>query len=158
MNEPIRFTPHVTVATIVCVDQKFLLVEENINGQVCLNQPAGHLEENEGLIEAAIRETLEETGWHIKPTHYLGVCVLKAKNDITYVRHTFCANPVSHDANLELDTGIIGTQWLTLEEIKAEKDRLRSHLVITTCEQYIENQLYPLSLVTSVSGNTIRVK
>ena len=58
-----RFTPHATVATVVEHDGKFLLVEEISQGRRVLNQPAGHLEPNESLIEAAIRETLEETCW-----------------------------------------------------------------------------------------------
>lgn len=150
MDDALRFTPHATVATVVCVDNKFLLVEENINGRLCLNQPAGHLEENESLIEAAVRETFEETGWHVEPTHFLGVCVLKAENNVTYVRHTFVAKPVRFDENQPLDTGIIGTKWLSLDEIIQVKDQLRSHMVITTNEQYLNGQLHPLSLVTSL--------
>jgi 8-oxo-dGTP pyrophosphatase MutT (NUDIX family) len=115
-----------------------------------LNQPAGHLEENESLIEAAVRETFEETGWHVEPTHFLGVCVLKAENNVTYVRHTFVAKPVRFDENQPLDTGIIGTKWLSLDEIIQVKDQLRSHMVITTNEQYLNGQLHPLSLVTSL--------
>ncbi len=150
MDDVRRFTPHSTVATVICVDRKFLLVEENIEGRICLNQPAGHLEEDESLIDAAIRETFEETGWHVEPTHFLGVCVLKAKNDITYVRHTFVATPVKFDEHQPLDAGIIGTKWLTLDEIITAKEQLRSDLVIATSEQYLTGNLHPLSLVTSL--------
>ncbi len=150
MSDIRSFNPHVTVATIICRDEKFLLVEENINGRICLNQPAGHLEENEGLIKAAVRETFEETGWHVKPNHYLGACVLKAKNGVTYVRHTFAATAMEFDPNHPLDTGIIGTRWLSLDEIKEKRSQLRSDLIIETSEQYLNGNLYPLSLVTSL--------
>lgn len=56
------FKPHVTVATIVHVNDKFLVVEELVNGKATWNQPAGHLEANETLLAAAERELFEETG------------------------------------------------------------------------------------------------
>jgi phosphatase NudJ len=77
-----RYTPRVSVATIVCHDGKYLLVEEWIQSQLKLNQPAGHLEANESLIEAAARETLEETGCRVRITHLLCVDQL-------------CASPLS---------------------------------------------------------------
>ena len=60
--------PHITVATIVEDNGRFLMVEELKGGRAVLNQPAGHLDPNETLTEAAIRETLEETGWDVEPT------------------------------------------------------------------------------------------
>ena len=56
-----RWNPEVTVAAIVEVDGRFLMVEERAAGNLVLNQPAGHLEDRETLVEAAVRETREET-------------------------------------------------------------------------------------------------
>ena len=55
------WTPHVTVATVVEKNGRFLLVEEHSEGFVhtVFNQPAGHVEAGETLIDAAIRETFE---------------------------------------------------------------------------------------------------
>ena len=39
-----QWMPHVTVATVVFRDGRYLLVEELIDGRNVLNQPAGHLE------------------------------------------------------------------------------------------------------------------
>jgi len=52
MNQasPARWTPHVTVATLVEKDDKFLLVREQPDGKIVYNQPAGHLDEGEGII------------------------------------------------------------------------------------------------------------
>ena len=54
--------PDVTVATVVVDGGRLLMVEESVGGRLVLNQPAGHLEPDESLIEAALRETREETG------------------------------------------------------------------------------------------------
>jgi hypothetical protein len=45
--------PHITVATIVKDQDRYLMVEEIIDRQAVLNQPAGHLEPGESLFDAA---------------------------------------------------------------------------------------------------------
>ena len=65
------FKPHVTVACIVHAEDKFLVVEETINGKALWNQPAGHLEADETLVQAAARELWEETGIHAQPQHFI---------------------------------------------------------------------------------------
>lgn len=71
--------PHITVATIVEDNGRFLMVEELKHGRVVLNQPAGHLDPNETLTEAAVRETLEETGWDVEPTGVLGIYLYRTQ-------------------------------------------------------------------------------
>lgn len=56
------FKPHVTVACIVHAEDKFLVVEETINGKSLWNQPAGHLEADETLAQAAARTVGRD--WH----------------------------------------------------------------------------------------------
>ena len=70
--------PDVTVATIVVRDGQLLMVEERVNGGLVLNQPAGHLEPDESLEHAALRETREETGWDVKLTGFVGAYQWKA--------------------------------------------------------------------------------
>ena len=65
------FKPHVTVACVVHAQGKFLVVEESINGRALWNQPAGHLEANETLLQAAKRELWEETGIRAEPQHFI---------------------------------------------------------------------------------------
>ena len=85
--------PHATVAVVVEDDQgRFLLVEEVSSGKVVFNQPAGHIEENEAILDAVRRETLEETGWEIDPVHFLGIYTYKAPaNGVTYYRFCYVA-------------------------------------------------------------------
>lgn len=141
--------PHITVACVVEKDGKFLLVEEFSGGQLVYNQPAGHLEPNETLYEAAIRETFEESGWHVEPTHVLGFSRYSSKRtDTIYFRTTFIAKPLNHDANAMLDDGIERALWLSYDELKAQAHKLRSPLVLENIEQYLAGHKYPLSIIT----------
>jgi len=139
---------HVTVATVVEDNGRFLLVEENQNGELVFNQPAGHLDPDESLIEAACRETLEETGWTVEIQGVVGVGLyLSPHNGITYCRTAFHAKALSHDPERPLDTGILRAVWMTLDEIRAASDRLRSPMVLTVIEQYLAGHRYPLSMI-----------
>lgn len=140
--------PHPTVATIIERDDKFLLVYEWRNGHLLYNQPAGHLEPGEGLIEAACRETLEETRWQVQISAYLGVSVyLAPANGVSYVRHSFIGSPLREHPELPLDKGIEAAHWLSYEEIVALGDQLASPLVLQDIEAYRAGHRYPLDMV-----------
>lgn len=139
---------HVTVATVIEDNGRFLLVEELQRGRLVLNQPAGHLEPGESLVEAAVRETLEETGWTVEIQGLVGVGLYTApSNGVTYYRTTFFGRPLSHDPALPLDTGIERTLWMTPAEMHAQAERLRSPMVARAVELYLAGQRYPLSLI-----------
>lgn len=143
--------PHVTVATVVHDNGHFLLVHENSDSGPVYNQPAGHLELNETLQQAALRETLEETGWEVTLTGFLGVSQYYApSNNTTYVRISFVAAPVKQQPNAQLDTGIIEAKWFTIEQINA-LDNLRSPLVSQDLQRFLDGEIYPLALVSNKS-------
>ena len=142
------WAPHVTVATIVERDGRYLLVYEEADGQRVYNQPAGHLDPGESLLEAAVRETLEETGWTVKPTALLGISLYEApSNGITYLRSSFIADAVSFDSEYELDNGIIEAVWLTYEEIVARREQLRSPMTLQVIDEYRAGKRFPLTAI-----------
>jgi len=143
-----RFIPHVTVATVVEDQGRFLLVEEHAEGRVVLNQPAGHLEADESLLAAALRETLEETGWEVELTGVVGIYLYTAPaNGVTYQRVCFAARPLRHRPELQLDEGIIGPRWLTREELESRREQWRSALVPRCIDDYLAGGRYPLELI-----------
>lgn len=144
-----RWSPHVTVATVIEHQGRFLLVEERTkHGDVVFNQPAGHVENGETLEQAAIRETLEETGWDVSLDHVIGIYVLPSPKDpdVTYYRICFAARAVRHHPERALDDGILQAVWMTPEELIAS-ERARSALVPLCIADYRAGKRYPLDLI-----------
>lgn len=142
------WAPHVTVATIVERDGRFLLVYEEADGKQVYNQPAGHLDPNETLQEAAIRETLEETAWHVTLTGVVGVNLYEApSNGVTYLRTTFIAEALNQDTERSLDTGIIEAVWLTYEEILERRAQLRSPMTLQIIDEYRAGRRFPMDVI-----------
>ena len=140
--------PDVTVACVVPRDGRFLLVEENIRGQRVLNQPAGHLEPNETLLVAALRETREETGWKVTLTDFIGVYQWTNPDASRhFLRFAFAASPTHHDPNQPLDTGIERAVWLTRDEIVAATQRLRSPMVLRNVDDWLASKRFPLEVI-----------
>lgn len=140
--------PDVTVATVVVADGRLLCVEERANGRLVLNQPAGHLEPDESLQDAALRETREETGWDVRLTGFVGAYQWKApETGRHYLRFAFAAEPVHHDPERPLDDGIVRAVWMTPQELLDARDRHRSPLVWQVVSDYLAGQRFPLSLL-----------
>lgn len=144
-----QWKPHATVAAIVEQDGKFLLVEEETDRGNRFNQPAGHLEDNESLLDAVIRETLEETAYRFEPSALLGIYHWKHEhNDTTYLRFAYIGNVDQHQPQMKLDEGIIRAVWMTADEVRANAAMMRSPQVLICIEDYLNGRRYPLSVVT----------
>ncbi|MDY7559607.1 NUDIX hydrolase [Pseudomonas sp. 10B1] len=140
--------PHITVATIVEIQGRFLLVEEFKGNRNVLNQPAGHLDPNETLRQAAVRETLEETGWDVELTGVVGIYLYTApSNGVTYQRVCFAAKPVLHHLERLLDTGIVQALWLSRDELFSQPENWRSELVMRCIDDYLAGPLHDLELI-----------
>lgn len=143
--------PRLTVAAIVEREGRFLLVEEQSANGLVLNQPAGHVEPNESLIEAAIRETFEETAWRFVPEFLVGVYLWKNPTGAnSYLRVCFAGEVTHHEPDSPLDEGIERAVWLSKQELDGQSSRLRSPLVMQTVDDYLAGERYPLSLLKSL--------
>jgi 8-oxo-dGTP pyrophosphatase MutT (NUDIX family) len=146
------WVPHVTVATVIEDRGRYLLVEERdkFSGELVFNQPAGHLEPAETLAGAAVRETLEETGWEIELLGILGTALYTATgNGVTYYRTTFLGKPLRQLHATPPDSGIHAVHWLEYEAIVANSARMRSPLVLASIAQHRRGLCYPLDLIYS---------
>lgn len=144
--------PDVTVATVVARDGLLLCVEERADGRLVLNQPAGHLEPDESLADAALRETREETGWDVRLTHLIGAYQWRApESGRHYLRFAFAAEPVREIPGAALDTGIVRAVWLSPAQLQAEAARHRSPLVWRAVADYLGGSRHPLSLARHIA-------
>jgi len=143
--------PHATVAAIIEQDNRFLMVEEISGGKTVYNQPAGHLDPNESLLQASIRETQEETGWLFKPEYISGI--YRWVQPVTrecFLRVAFVGSCSQHNEKQQLDDGIIQALWLSRDELVERTQQLRSPLVLHCIDDYLKGKKYPLDLLTDI--------
>ena len=141
------FNPEITVANIIIKDSKYLIVEEETEYGIQLNQPAGHLEENETLISAVIRETHEETKYIVEPLSLINIYQWVSQKGIPIIRFTFESEILNYDERAKLDKGIIKSLWMSENELKENKKLLRSPLILKSIEDFQANKKYPLSIL-----------
>ena len=153
------WSPDVTVATVaprlINGVQHFLVVEERVGGKRVLNQPAGHLEDRETLVEAAIRETREETAWRLVPEALVGIYLWRnPANGRSFLRFTFCGTADDFRPSQPLDAGIVRALWLSREQLQAQPQRLRSPLVMRCVDDFLAGKRQPLDTVASLDLDT----
>ncbi len=146
-----QFKPNTTVAAIIEQNGKFLLVEEITDRGNRFNQPAGHLEDGETLIQAVIRETMEEAAYEFTPEALLGIYHWKhTHNDTTYLRFAFIGKVGKHYPMQELDTGIVKAVWMDIDEMRDKAGLMRSEQVLSCIEDYLAGKAYPLEVITNL--------
>ena len=127
------------------------MVEEISDGLEVINQPAGHVEDQESFQQAVIRETLEETGWQFIPEAVTGIYRwIHPNNGHTYLRHCFTGRCTNHDPQRELDKDILRASWMSYDELISQKEKLRSPLVLKCIDDYLNGQQFPLELYTDI--------
>lgn len=138
---------HLTVGVVCVKDGKLLMVHESDNGQIVINQPAGHVEPGEAFKSAALRETLEETGYRVTLEAVLGFSAYPAPNGITYYRASFLANCPEQTPSTEIDPDIESISWMTPDEILNSGNH-RSSLVALDVHRYLGGVRYPLEIIS----------
>ena len=141
--------PHTTVAALCERDGRYLLVRERVNGAIVYNQPAGHLDPGESLIEAVVRETLEETRYPFVPQSLLGIYRFTPEESPgrTYLRFLF-RGQVGGPVPGELDEGIIAAEWLSYDEVLARREQHRTPLVVQCIDDARAGPGYSLSIIS----------
>lgn len=139
--------PNVTVAAVIERGNDMMLVEEIIDGRRVLNQPAGHLEPGESLLDAVRRETLEETAWTFEPEAIVGIYQWVSPDRIAFVRVAFSGALIAHDPHRALDPDIEAVRWLPFQALQSDPDRLRSPLVERCASDFRADRRFPLDLL-----------
>ncbi len=147
-----RWGPSVTVAAVIEQQGRYLLVEEHTPEGLRLNNPAGHLDAGESLLQAVVRETLEETARPFTPTALLGVYLARFQRpatgeEVTYLRFAFCGTVADALPDRALDTGIVRTLWMTPQELQTQAARHRSPLVMQCIDDHQAGRRHPLELL-----------
>lgn len=154
-SDPRRiWKPHVTVAAIAQCGNRFLLVEEQGRDGTVFNQPAGHLEPGESLIEAVIRETLEETGYRFEPRGVVALYLWRPTptSDRTILRVNFWGELTEQAHPGPLDPDIVATHWFDADALRTQVGRLRSPLVLRAVEDFTRGLHLPLEAVFDLVG------
>ncbi len=144
--------PNATVAAVVERDGRFLLVEEETVDGLRLNQPAGHLEPGESLLQAVVREAFEETACRVEPQALVGIYMTRFERpakgiDVTFLRFAFACRLLAEESGRALDREIVRTTWLSADELRAAGDRHRSPLVMRTIDDWLAGRRFPLELI-----------
>ena len=152
-------TPEITVAAVTETDGRFLVVEERIDRRLVINQPAGHVEPGETLLEAIVREVREETAWGFRAMDFVGVYIWRRPDTGRMTkRFTFSGAVSDHRPEQPLDDGIIATHWLTRAELKGREPQLRSPLVLRCIEDYLAGRRQPLAAAAALDlGSALEV-
>lgn len=149
-----QWKPSVTVAAVIALNGRYLLVEEHTPEGLRLNNPAGHLDPGESLADGCTREALEETTHRFVPTALVGVYLSRFQRpatgeDITYLRFAFCGELGDVVPGRTLDDGIVRILWLTPDEVRASVARHRSPLVLRCMEDHLAGRRFALDVVTT---------
>ena len=144
------WTPHLTVAAVIERDGEMLMVEELADSRNVYNQPAGHVENQETIYDAVIREVNEETAWCFKPEYIVGLYKWrKPEIDRTFVRICFAGSVENHNPAQALDDGILAASWISSEQLlNMSAERMRSPLVKQCINDYRQGKQYPLDFIT----------
>jgi len=140
--------PDLTVAAVVERDGQFLLVEERVGNRMVFNQPAGHVERGEQIVDAAVREALEETAWTFRPEALVGIYFWEQpERHRSFLRFAFSGTVSHHDADRVLDRGIERAVWMSREQLALRAARLRSPMVLRCIDDFLAGRRYPLDII-----------
>ena len=142
-----------TVSAVVENNGKFLIVEERASGLMVLNLPGGHLEPGETVEQAAIRETMEETGCEISVNGLLGVYLwIHPQSRQQFLRIVYTGDLVRENDGRNLDSGVSAVHWFGVADLNHRSRDLRSPVVLRSVEDYLAGQRQPHSVLAGLTS------
>jgi 8-oxo-dGTP pyrophosphatase MutT (NUDIX family) len=151
--------PELTVAAVVERQGRFLMVEERVARRLVFNQPAGHVEEDEDLLDAVVRETLEETAWEFKPQAIVGIYLWKnPANGKSFLRVAYGGIACNHDSRRRLDPAILRVHWLTRDQLLGRQSKMRSPMVLRCVDDYRAGTRLPLDVLTHLPFEQVEAR
>lgn len=128
-------------------DGKYLLVQEakeKCRGK--WNLPAGHLDPNETIFDAAKREIREECGLDVELINICQIGNRKIEDDV-FVSIIFSAKVIGGEITFNPDE-IMAVEWFSYEELLSMREQLRSDDLILGAINNMRNGLIaPISIV-----------
>lgn len=149
-NGVIKLT--VITGCVIQDNNRILMVQEGQGVEKELwNIPSGRLENKEKILNAAIREVEEETGYKISISGLLGVYNFISINDDQVIMFCYIGEVVG--GSLRYDNNeIINVKWLSFDEIAELSDnKLRTHTLIRKIISDLKNKsTLPLDIVNDM--------
>ena len=146
-----RLLSKITVAAVIKnSENKFLMVEENTSDGIKINQPAGHLEKNETIVEAVIREVKEETGLVFLPLSLISVHQFFL-NSSSFFRFNFYGEVDSNSKPFSNEKQILKITWLDESYLEKKKKMLRSKCVLAAINDFNQGLKMPLSTIKNLN-------
>ena len=145
------YSTDLTVAAVVELDGRYLLVEETAMGKRVFSQPSGHIEAGEAPEQAVVRETLEETGCTVECGELIGVYLwIHPQTRQQFLRITYAATFIDCDDNAKLDDGIISVRWAKLSEMETRETLMRTPAILRSVGDYESGQRQSGQLFTGM--------
>ena len=146
-----RFLSKITVAAVIKnSENKFLMVEENTSDGIKINQPAGHLEKNETIVNAVIREVMEETGLAFLPLYLISIHQLFL-NSSSFFRFNFYGEVDNNSKPFSNEKQILKISWLDESYLEKKKKMLRSKCVLAAINDFNRGLKMPLSTIKNLN-------
>lgn len=137
----------VLAGCLVEKDGKLLMVQEAKKKWYGMwNFPSGHVEDNESIRDAAVREVFEETGCKVMLTGVLPIATLEL-GDVKAVVVRFVANLIEENIKFNEDE-ILDVKWIEIDEIKnMSEDKIRGYdSCMDILKWYEEKRIYPIDV------------
>jgi 8-oxo-dGTP pyrophosphatase MutT (NUDIX family) len=148
--------PDLAAAAIVQRDNRFLIVEERIRNALVFNQPAGHVDDGESIVDAVVRETLEETAWHFVPRELLGVYLWRnPENGHSILRVAIIGEVTRHEPQRKLDEPVVAAHWLDRDTLLSQPQKLRSPLVMRCIDDFLAGKRHDLAALSYLAAQPV---